>query len=183
MKNDKLGWTLETEWADPGDVFEFEWRVYHRGFFYPPRFDATWVRSDGLQVKIDIKVDARRGPFAMSVAITAPEGIEGEYRQPVTSMTRQAAGEVALGERSGSRFLSAPDGPVPMGAPAKRTDEARLERVAELYKQALEGGLGVTTLIEREEHVARATAYGLIKRARKAGLLPPAKPGRKGNTK
>lgn len=217
-ENDKFDWTLESDWLDPR-----EWMrraivdklsgvdqplVTYRGQVYPSRFSATWLRSDGLRVDLDIRADAARGLIPLSVTISRSDGVEGnDYRLPIASMTRQAADEIwralsesgRMGLKSGEK-VTEPVGimfgdadtlrdeadrlqSVSMRAPTKRTDQARLKRVAELYQQALEEGLGVTTLIEREEHVARSTAYGLIKRARKTGLLAPAKPGRKGNGK
>jgi hypothetical protein len=156
--------------------------VLHRGHVYPKRFDATWTREDGLQVILDIAVDEDRGPIPMSVTITGPDGVTGEYRQPIQSMVRGAAATMAFSTRGGHYRPTWGNKPVPMGPPARRTDTARLQRVADLYHQAIEEGEPVGEFIAEEEYVTRKTAYGLIRRARKAGLLPPSPPGRKAQT-
>jgi hypothetical protein len=178
----KLGWSLESEWLDP-----FRWArkptveaVTHRDHVYPARFTASWVRDDGLCVDLDIAVDADRGPVTLSATISGPDGIEGEYRQPIPSMTRQAAAEIAWVE-TGERTISpAPAGPIPMASPTVRTDRQRLEKVADLYRQAVSEGVEVGPHVAAGMYVSKKTAYGLIRRARAAGLLPPSKPGRKG---
>jgi hypothetical protein len=139
------------------------------------------VRDDGLEVDLVVEVRPDLGPVPLAATIRAPGGIATEYRQPIPSMARQAAAQIALNPdgRGGA-------GPVPagtvmrMGRSRVKTDETRLRRVADLYRAALAEGHRVTKLIEDEEHVSDLTAYGLIAKARKAGYLPRTAPGRKG---
>ncbi|CAN5814488.1 hypothetical protein BH23ACT4_BH23ACT4_03690 [soil metagenome] len=184
--DNQLGWTLHSEWLSTlrwmyeSGKLKAAKGVAHRGHVYPAEFDVTWKRDDGLEVEISIRVDREEGPTAMSATIRGPAGIHADYRQPIPSMTRQAAAQIAFVRSGPGAIQPASDGPIPMGTRAtKRTDRSRLENVANLYRQAIDEGLGVTELIEVDEFVSRDTAYGLIKQARKAGLLPPSKPGRK----
>ena len=181
-------WTLSVPF--PAEAFEWPTRlvgdeeelngVVHRGHVYPDRFDATWTREDGLQVALVIAVDEYRGPVPMSVTISGPNGVAGEYRQPIQSMVRSAAALIAHRvSKDGYIRWGGTDAPVRMGPPPKRTDMERLQRVADMYHQAIEEGEQVGEFIAEEEYVTRKTAYGLIRRARNAGLLPPSPPGRK----
>jgi hypothetical protein len=156
--------------------------VVHRAHIYPKRFDAIWTRGDGLQVLLDIAVDEERGPFPMSVTITGPDGVSGEYRQPIQSMVRSAAELIAHPVVRGGYIRWGRDKPVAMGPAPVRTDMERLHRIVALYHQAIEEGDQVWEIIAEQENVTRKTAYGLIRRARKAGLLPPSPPGRKAQT-
>jgi hypothetical protein len=98
-------------------------------------------------------------------------------------MVRQAAAAYAMPTKDLAHGVEVrpprPGEPVPMGRMTGRTDDERLERVAELYERAVAGGLRVTELITKEENVSDKTAYGLISKARKARLLPLSRPGRK----
>lgn len=175
------GWRLRNDWLASGAWMQrpFPKAIRHRGHVYPERFEVTWVRDDGLEVELDIKVLADRGPIPMAATVRAPQGIGGEYRQPIPSMVRTAAAQIAYVEPEPGTLTPAPARLIPMGEPTKRTDDARLERVAGLYRRAMAEGRKVTELIQENEHVGTATAYGLIAQARKAGKLPPSPPGRK----
>jgi hypothetical protein len=151
--------------------------VRWKGLIYPAKFSWTWVRSDGLQVELDVRLDEVNGPVPTEVTIRSAEGIRGgDFRLPIPSMVRRAAAEYyGMHEQI--------DGP---GAfiyfPVQltgRVDQARLARIAQLYEQAVSEGLGVTELIEKFEGVGSKQAYSLIGKARAAGLLEPSRPGRK----
>jgi hypothetical protein len=169
-------------------------KVSHRGFVYPARFSWTWTRTDGLEVHLEVVVDEEEGPTPTEVTVKATEGKIGsaDYRLPFASMTRMAAAQYAVRVTEPSdrvyRVSPAPaEVELPMGLSmdqvrghiTQRTDTARLEKVAELYRRARAEGRGVTELIEVSETVTTTTAYGLIGEARRAGLLPPSRPGRK----
>ncbi len=198
----EYAWTFSTRFDDlpiGSVIYEHAGKTYirdepgessvtHRSWVYPERFEAVFTRQgDGLQVILDIAVDDSRGPKPMSVTITAPDGVAGKTRQPIQALVRAAARNVAFrireAEYGGSgRRQPWPSESVPMGPAPIRTDTERLERVAALYHQAVEQGEPVGEYVAAEEYVSRKTAYGLIRRARKAGLLPPSPPGRKTRT-
>lgn len=165
---------------EPGEA-----SVTHRGWVYPEHFEATFTRQeDGLQVILEVAVDESRGPTPVSVTITAPDGVAGKYRQPIHSMVRTAARNVGFRirepEYGGQGHRQPwPSESVPMGPAPIRTDTERLKHVADLYQQAIDEGEPVGEYIAAEQYVSHKTAYGLIRRARKAGLLPPSPPGRK----
>jgi hypothetical protein len=161
-------------------------KVKHRGYLYPERFEATWIREDGLEVEIDIRVDAVEGPIPIAATIRRSDGIRGEYRQPIPAMTRQAAAQIALaveaGDGSTSVSLPSAGTSIPigkLGRPTANEKAKRLQRVAKVYRDAIARRDKVTKAVAEAEGVTDSTAQGLIWQARKAGLIPPTDPGRK----
>jgi hypothetical protein len=181
-KTGQKGWVLESPWLNPFTVLQREpgtTFVAHKGHVYPERFEATWRRDDGLEVALQVRVDPAEGPIPLSVTIRHPDGVS-EHRQPIPSMVRQAAAQIAFVKNGPGSISPAPEGAIPMARRVKRTNRDRLEQIAELYREAVESGEPVGEYVARREFVTKKTAYGLIGRARKAGLIELAPPGRKG---
>ncbi len=178
QNNPEGGWSLKVNFkmAFP-DPF-----IIHRGMVYPRVLSAMWRREDGLQLDIDIEVEAEAGARVRRFTVTGADMIDSaDFRQPVQSMAKRAVAAMAAEPDGLGNATFPPSQPasVVVGRVTSRTNDARLTRVADLYGQALSDGEPVTSLIEKEEHVSQSTAYGLISRARKAGFLPPSRPGRK----
>ncbi|MGI8514509.1 MAG: hypothetical protein ACR2NT_05090 [Acidimicrobiia bacterium] len=183
----EFGWRLSTQ-LHPFWVLGSTPQVNHRGYLYPERFEATWIREDGLEVEIEIRVDAVEGPIPMAATIRRPDGIRRECRQPIPAMTKQAAAQIALAsdphadDGSHSVSLPNPGTSIPMGRVSRptATEKAdRLQRVTQVYREAIAARKPVTKAVAASEFVTDSTAQGLIWQARKAGLIPPTDPGRK----
>jgi len=177
-----FGWRFQTS-LHPLWLLGSATKVQHRGHLYPDSFNATWVREDGLEVAIEIRVDAVLGPVPISATIRAPDGIRGEYRQPIPAMTKQAAAQIALAIDDPNSVSKPSAGTaIPMGRlkrPTATEKADRLQRVAQVYRDAIAARRSVTKAVAASEFVTDSTAQGLIWQARKAGLIPPTDPGRK----
>ena len=66
---------------------------------------------------------------------------------------------------------------LPRAEPGKRLPDELLEEVARVYRYALGRGWPPTNAVKKALNVSRPTAGRYVVRARRAGLLGPARPG------
>lgn len=148
------------------------------GWVYESGATSTWTRDNGLTVEVAIAIDPTTGGVQLtSYTVTAPAG-QGlnvaETRYPVLTMGRQTAEfMVSVNDPDHPEFFYA--GPIR----TRRTTPERLERVADLYREAVATGDPVARHVGDGMGVGVKRASDLIAKARKAGLLPPSPPGRK----
>ena len=154
------------------DPVEFGARVYPRHLL------TTWTRDDGLEVTIKVRTDEEKGPIVVGFRIDHEQGLEttNDYRPPVPSMAKQAV--------TGYGFAFSVK-PHRQNLTQQQFRQERLAVVAKAYRQAIEDELPVTKEVRRalsEANFAvgsRSRVSALIHEARKEGLLPPTKSGRK----
>ena len=173
------GWTMQVTYTSKAVVRG----VNHRGHRYPSQFDATFTRDNGLTVDLRVTVDEQRGPVPVSVTIRSDDGVSGRDGQlPVIKLARLAAKHAALDVSASSEgiYKAGPASPetVKVG-PLQPRRAASLDRVADLYREAIETEEQVGDYVAYELGVRRDRAYQLIHEARTAELLPPTKRGRK----
>jgi hypothetical protein len=161
----------------------------------PARF---WVRAAfrGYTVSVLAGV-SRRGPGALKVVIEQPRGEDGD---PVTmNVLRTVTVDRII--RDGLGKLSRPviDAEDEVGVPGafrveeggpvyveeaaspgrgRRTADERLERVAQIYLDALAEGRAPVNAVAQDLPASRSTAGRLVGQARRAGLLTPTTRGR-----
>jgi hypothetical protein len=162
---------------------------------FPSRFYVQ-TELDGYKVTMLAEVGPR-GPGATHVAVRQPAGRDG----PPVSMTvlRRVAVDHFLSEAVDrlSRPAVADDsepgafrvegvaglwhGPVPrLSGRGSQTTDTRLQRVAEVYLDAVAAGKPPVKEVTNQLHFSRSTAGRLVGQARKAGLLAPTTRGRRG---
>ncbi len=139
---------------------------------------STWGRDDGLTVEVAIAIEPFTGGVQLtSYTVTAPagQGLDvAATRYPVLSMGRQTAEfMVSVNDPEHPEFFYA--GPIR----TRRTTPERLERVADLYREAVATGDPVARHVGTGMGVGVKRASDLIGAARRAGLLPPSPRGRK----
>jgi hypothetical protein len=152
-------------------------------------FDEGWLRVLFEQPRVDVRVkvaQVRGVPEIVALHIDPADPLKAGDRPTVitSAMThriplRQLKGEYL--KMSRPPWASEPDtfweaprrGPFPL--PPERVQE-----VAEIYRRAVDAGKSPLQAIKDAYHISRATASKYIKRARKAGFLGPARPGRSG---
>jgi len=162
---------------------------------FPSRFYVQ-TDMDGYKVTMLAEV-GQRGPGATHVAVRQPEGRDGA---PVTmTVLRRVAVDQVIREAVDqlSRPAMADDsepgafcvegiggvwhGPAPRpSGRGSQTADARLQRVAEVYLDAVAAGKPPVKAVEKQLHFSRSTAGRLVGQARKAGLLTPTTRGRRG---
>ncbi len=149
------------------------------GWTYEQDGSTTWTRDDdGLTVEVAIVVDpATRVVQVTSFTVTAAPGQRLDVattRLPVLSMGRRTAELLAASNEPGRLQFVYVD-PIR----TRGNTPERLERVADLYREAVTTGDPVARHVGDGMGVGVKRASDLIGAARQAGLLPPSPPGRK----
>lgn len=149
-----------------------------QGHLIPRSIEATWRRSDGLEVLLEVEV-TDSDPIPIKATISRPEGLAGISRLPFLAMAQTTAASLAFapGQSAGTWV-----------APRAATNE--LQTVADLYREAIELGAPVNKwvrdgLAEKGVYRSEGTINRLIYQARRTKgpdgdtYLPDTKPGRK----
>ena len=169
-------------------------------FAVPSRFRAS-ASVDGFDVRLLVVV-GERGPGAIEVTIEQLDGAQGEpvthrvlrkltidqiVRDALRQLSRPAISAESETGIPGTFRVEGDDPasvwggrPVPEPGRGKRTDAARLARVAGIYREAVSAGRPPVKAIAELLPSSRSTAGRLVGQARKAGLLSETARGRTG---
>ncbi len=175
------------------------WIVFRDGVVLPRAFDATIEQvGEPLRATLRVEIDDSGGATCRRLTLEPVDG---------SALTTTATRNVRVSEllraavnAAHTRFVPRPDGslePRMMSlADVERfqqdfpsVDRRRgktpmsrpeLERIAEIYREALRSGLPPTATVAERQQVARSTAGRWIAAARKAGILGQAIPRKAG---
>lgn len=175
------------------------WILLRDGVMLPCAFEATIEQvGEPLRATVGVEIDQTRAATCRRLTLERVDGSE---------VTTTAARNVRVPEllrvacnAAHHRFSLGPDGSPELtkmsGADVERfqqdfpsVDRRRgktpmsrpeLERIAEIYREALRSGLPPTATVAERQQVARSTAGRWIAAARKAGILGPAIPRKAG---
>lgn len=154
---------------------------------------VTSVRCEG-----DVAVPESGTPYLRRLVLEASGN--GQIRQAdieaVAAGIEEAVPKIAATVLYRKAFGLRPDEPIVLGVDAgdnnplrdfelkisrqrrARRPDSDFQRIAEVYREALDRGLGVQTSVARAMHVSPSQAATLIAETRRRGLLPPTTKGK-----